>query len=188
MFDELLSRGDEVIVTYPEANQGGPLVPELSLVGERCARLPQVAAGSRLELGDTTSFDASLMRVKLGSPRVQSLARYAECGFRYWAERRVAGEEEVPWWLTLVRELRERRKLNAARLGAFKERYPEAAAWLSEVETDLLPLTFGVSLPEASSGPLRSARRGGALRYGDAALYLYPTGSLEPRRGSGMAL
>ena len=156
LFAELLSRGDEVIVTYPEANQGGPLVPELSLVGERCARLPEVEAGSRLELGSATSFDASLMRVKLGSPRVQSLARYAECGFRYWAERRVAQEDEIPWWLTLVRELRElreRRKLNAARLEALKERYPEAAAWLSEAQTDLLPLTFGVSLPEASSGP-----------------------------------
>ncbi len=165
LFAELLSRGEEVVVTYPEADQGGPLVPELALVGERCERLPDVAAGSRLELSRAAPYDPALMTVKLGSPRVQALARYAECGFRYWAERRVEREEEIPWWRQLVGDLREVRKLNAARLGALRERYPEAAAWLAEVEADLLPLTFGVSLPENSSGPfalLDAAGRSGA--------------------------
>jgi len=58
LFAELLSRGDTVIVTYPEANQGGPLVPELSLVGEeKLEPLPDVPAGSQLELVTDGEFD-----------------------------------------------------------------------------------------------------------------------------------
>ncbi len=152
LFAELLTRGDEVVVTYPEADQGGPLVPEPALVGAACAPLPAVAAGSRLELHQASPFDPSFKAVRLGSPRVQALARYAACGFRYWAERRVA-QEDLPWWRALVRDLREVRKLNVARLGALQARYPEAAAWLATIEETLLPLTYGVALPEGSSGP-----------------------------------
>ena len=164
LFAELLTRGDEVVVTYPEADQGGPLVPELALVGEACTPLPEVAAGSRLELGSADSFAPVLSRVALGSPHVQALSRYAECGFRYWAERRVE-DQEVPWWRALVRELRERRKLGAARLDALKASYPEAAAWLAQSEGDLLPLTFGVALPERH----REGQGGGPFALLDAA-------------------
>ncbi len=163
LFAELLTRGDEVIITYPEADQGGPLVPELALVGDACTPLPEVAAGSRLELSSAATFTPSLSRVALGSPRVQALSRYAECGFRYWAERRVA-DEEVVWWRELVRELRARRTLGAARLDALKASYPEAAAWLAQFEDDLLPLTFGVSLPER-----RHDGQGGPFALLDAA-------------------
>ena len=175
LFAELLTRGDEVVVTYPEADQGGPLVPELALVGEVCERLPEVAAGSRLELSTAATFEAPLSTLPLGSPRVQALARYAECGFRYWAERRIDRGEDTPWWRDFVRDLRERRKLGAARLEALKARYPEAAAWLAQVEADLSALTFGVALPEPSGGPF--ARLDAAGRSGtEMRLYTF----LEP--------
>ena len=64
---------------------------------------------------------------------------------------------------TIGGDLREVRKLNAARLGALKERYPEAAMWLAEVETDLLPAYLRRLSSREQRWTLRPARRGGAF-------------------------
>jgi len=161
LFAELLTRGDEVIVTYPEADQGGPRAPELALTGG-ASPLPELPAGSPLELGRVASFAPTLSPVPLGPASLQALSRYSDCGFRYWAERFV--ERETPWWRALVRDLRALERFSGARLEALCSRYPEAAGWLSEVEAELTPLSFGVTLPAQGDGPF--ARLDAAGRTG----------------------
>jgi hypothetical protein len=172
LYQELLSRADEVIVTYPEADQGGPNVRELGLVPEEPPGLPELLAASRLELPQEASYQASLQRVVLGSVTLQQLMRYSDCAFRYWAESRVGDEAERPWWVSLLGELRAHARLNPARLDVLRGRYPEAASWLADHREQLVQLTFGVTLPEAGEGP--KAHLDAALRRGsEVTLYRF---------------
>ncbi len=152
LFAELLTRADEVTVTYPEADQGGPLVPQRELVGAGASRLPEVAAASRLELPGT-AYRAPLETLNLGTVSLQKLMRYDRCAFQYWAETRLKEESEAPWWLLLLNEMRGYTRLTTARLGTLKATYPDAAAWLDVYEEDLSNLLFGVTLPEDADGP-----------------------------------
>jgi ATP-dependent helicase/nuclease subunit B len=153
LYQELLTRADEVIVTYPEADQDGPNVRELGLVGEEPPGLPELLAASRLELPQEASYRASVEPVELGSVTLQQLKRYSDCAFRFWAEGRIESDEERPWWLSLISDLRAHARLNPARLEVLKGRYPEAATWLAEHRKHLAQLTFGVTLPEVGEGP-----------------------------------
>ena len=171
LFAELLSRGDEVVVTLPEADQGGPLVAEAALVAGP-QRLPEVAAGSRLELSDSTGYRAPHDSLNLGTVTLQGLVRYDRCAFRYWAEARLPDERDLPWWLNLLGEMRSYRRLNAARLGALKNAYSEASAWLDRFETELARLQFGVTLPESSQEESPKARLD-ATKMSGSEVYLY---------------
>jgi len=173
LYAELLSRADEVIVTYPEADQEGPLVPEPALVGtEPAARLPKLPAASRLELPTEAGYRAGLEPLTLGAVTVQGLKRYDDCAFRYWAERRLEIETERPWWLLLLSELRSYQRLNPARLELLKDKYREAAGWLADHAAKLAQLSYSVTLPEQSDGPqahLDAASRSG----GEVTLYRF---------------
>ena len=152
LFSELLSRGDTVIVTCPEANQVGPLVPELSLVGEgRLEPLPEVLAGSRMELGIDGYFEADLGALELGNISLQKLQKFDDCAFQYWAEERMQDENDLPWWVNLVAEMREYKKLNPARIENLKANYPDAAHWLEKHKDQLCTFTFGLRLPDKGS-------------------------------------
>ena len=172
---ELLARGARLVVTCPEADQDGPLAPEPGLVGAEMSALPPLptlSAASRLELAASACYRAGLEPVELGEPRLEALRRHQECGFRYWAERRLPREEEAPWWLELLGELRRHRRLNKARLALLQERFPQAAPWLAEQAPRLLELQFDVPLPEDEAGP--RARLDAVRRRGDeASLYRF---------------
>ena len=151
---ELLTRGNEVVVTYSEATQGGPLVAEPALIGESIPpRLPDLPAASRLELPTANSYQAGHATLSLGSITLQRLKRYSDCAFRYWAEERLETETEKPWWLELLSEMRDLKRLNAARLEVLKTTYPDAAPWLNAHAERLNALTYGVTLPEKGEGP-----------------------------------
>jgi ATP-dependent helicase/nuclease subunit B len=153
LYAELLTRADEMIVTYPEADQGGPLVPEVGMIDmKRVERLPVLPAGSRLELASEASYRASTVKLPLGSISLQKLQRYSECAFRYWAEERLPTNDVLPWWREMLNEMRSYKKLNAARLEVLKANYPQAAVWLVDNEEKLSALEFGVSLPEENNG------------------------------------
>jgi len=169
LFAELLTRGDELIVTYPEADQGGPRAAEGALT--RGARTPPaLPAGSSLELGDVRPYSPVSSKVSLKRPSVQALSRYDRCAFRFWAEGSPWSEtpHETPWWRVLVAKLRTLGRLNAARLAVLASSFPAASGWLSEHEALLLTLTFGVTLPERGDGPYArldaATRTGGAVR------------------------
>ena len=152
LFEELLSRGDTVIVTYPEANTGGPLVAELSLVGEeKLATLPDVPAGSQLELVTDVDFEAELGELELGTISLQKLQKFDDCAFRYWAEERMLDSDNLPWWVNLVSEMRDYTKVNAARIENLKRDFPDAAHWLERYKDELTKFTFGLRLPEKGS-------------------------------------
>jgi ATP-dependent helicase/nuclease subunit B len=153
LYAELLTRADEIIVTYPEADQGGPLVPEVGIVDmKRVERLPTLPAASRLELASEASYKAAVVKLTLGHISLQKLQRYSECAFRYWAEERLPTNDELPWWREMLDEMRSYKKLNAARLEVLKTNYPQAATWLENNIEKLSALEFGVSLPEESNG------------------------------------
>jgi ATP-dependent helicase/nuclease subunit B len=153
LYAELLTRANEMIVTYPEADQGGPLVSEVGIIDmKRVEHLPVLPAASRLELASEASYKASTVTLSLGSISLQKLQRYSECAFRYWAEERLPTSDTLPWWREMLDEMRSYKKLNAARFEVLKTNYPQAAVWLTDNAEKLSVLEFGVSLPEESDG------------------------------------
>ncbi len=149
LLQELKTRADEVVISYPEADQRGPRVPELALTGgaEPLSVLP---AGSPLEAGKRSRFAATLTPVARRGANVKQLSAFDRCAFRFWAERFTP--RGSVWWRELVRELRGFERLNGARLEALRRGYPDAALWLGEVEPTLTPLTFGYTLSSPDSG------------------------------------
>jgi hypothetical protein len=161
LFAELLSRGEEQVVSYPEADQAGPLLLEPALVLAASGLTP-IPVGSRLELASSTRYTPATGPVRLGGAHVESLRHYERCAFRYWAERRLSLHGERPWWRALVSELREMQRLSEARLAALALRYPQAEAWLGEHAPRLRALAYGLRLPEAGAPQvlLDAAERG----------------------------
>jgi ATP-dependent helicase/nuclease subunit B len=153
LYAELLTRADDMTISYPEADQGGPLVPEVSIVAvEHVQRLPVLPAASRLELPSEASYTASTIKLPLGNISLQKLQRYSECAFRYWAEERLPTNDALPWWQEMLRDMRDYKRLNRARLEVLKSTYPQAATWLVDNFETLSGLEFGVRLPEDSDG------------------------------------
>jgi ATP-dependent helicase/nuclease subunit B len=169
---ELATRAHSVIITYPEADQSGPLEPEAFLVPDpkRVSRIPATPIGSRLELPGSAAYRPPSAPINLGSASVEDLRRYDECGFRFWAERlRIGPERQEPaGWRTLVRELRALKRLNEARLEALSKRFPEAEDWLGVHRELLFSLNFGFVWPEKGMPYARvdaAANRGGEYSF-----------------------
>lgn len=186
--EELLTRGDEVVVTFPEADQGGPRVAEPALTPCAAQPLPQLPAGSAVELGVRHTFTPCEARaerpLRVGRTDVQALVRFERCAFRFWAERFVV-REDPPWWRALVAELRALGRLSEVRLKLLQTRFPAAAPWLAAHGERLYELTFGVVLPTGGVGPV--ARLDAAGRTGrEVQLYTFtepgrPWGAAEAR-------
>ncbi len=148
LYDELLASADEVVITYPEADQGGPLVVESSLVGSNAAELPIIAAGSRLELNQNNSFKANISALELKPISLEKLKNYQACPFRYWANSAAKPESFLPDWLELLNQMRNYKSLNPARLDNLKSSFPNYASWLNEYSDSLSKLRYGKSIPE----------------------------------------
>jgi ATP-dependent helicase/nuclease subunit B len=112
LFAEMRSLADELVMTFPRGDQGGPLLAEPELIaGREPLPLPELPAGSRLELAggepyrapyrDGVGADeprrAELTRVERdgagsGEPRrlsLEDLRRFDECAMRFWLERQL---------------------------------------------------------------------------------------------------
>lgn len=150
LLEELRTRADEVVITYPEADQGGPRVPELALT-EGAQPLTVLPAGSLLEAGERRRFSPTLTPVMRRRASVKGLARFERCAFRFWAERHIP--YETTWWRELIAELRRLERLNGARLETLRSAFPQAAVWLMDLESTLLPLTFGYTLSGGDDAP-----------------------------------
>ena len=171
VLEELLARADVLVVTAPEADQGGPLVAEPRLAGEQAPPLPEVPAGSSLELPAETRYRAELGAVELGASTVEALHRFDTCSLRYWGERRLRerSPDASPWWEALRRDLCRDRTLTPERRAALATAYPDAAAWIERQGAALSALTFGVRLPSdtgAPAGATVQARLDAAVREG----------------------
>jgi len=164
---ELRTRADEVIITYPEASQEGPLEPEPALVQGGVA-LPKLPPASVLETSLGMRYQAALGQVNLGLATLESLRRFEECSLRFWAERLSTKPHEKAWWKLLVQELRKAEKLVPARLEALSQQFPQAEGWLRQHYPLLSELNLGFRL-EAEG---LTAHLDGVLRKsGEAHLY-----------------
>jgi hypothetical protein len=173
---ELLSMAAELVITWPESSQGGPKRPELALTGEASSlRLPELPAGSPLELGDGVAFAADFSlpasSVSLRKASVEDLRHYGQCPYRYWAQGLVQRKPQLTWWQQLRRDLRRQQRHDDTTLAGLAARYPQAAAWLERHAAALQQLTFDVTLPAAG---VTQARIDGAGRIdGQPALYRF---------------
>lgn len=146
LMQELRTRADEVIITYPEASQEGPLEPEPALVASNPAYLPKLPPASLLDLARSRGYKASLGQVKLGRARVEDLRRYNECGLQYWAVQFDHQPAEQEWWWHLVQELRKAEKLVPGRLQALAQQFPQAEGWMRHHQQHLSEVILGFKL------------------------------------------
>lgn len=178
LFEELKTRADEVIITYPEASQEGPLEPEPALVLQhKPPYLPKLPPASVLEMARSEGYKAPLGLVHLGKARVEDLRRYNECGLQYWALQFDHQHTEPEWWWQWVRELRKAQKLVPARLEALAHQFPQAEGWMRHHYSLLRELNLGFKL-EAEG---LEVRLDGVLRKGsEAHLYRFVAPHTHP--------
>ncbi len=175
---ELQARADEVVITYPEASQEGPLEPEPALLSQpRPPYLPKLPPASHLETARAEGYKAPLSRVLLGQAGVEDLRYYDECGFKFWASQFAPDEAEPPWWQQWVRELRKAEKLVPARLEALAQQFPQAEGWMRHHYSLLGELSLGFRL----QGQGLEAYLDGVLRKGsEAHLYRFVAPETHP--------
>ncbi|HEX7005223.1 MAG TPA: hypothetical protein VF168_13650 [Trueperaceae bacterium] len=180
LFEELTSLADEVVVTYPSGDQGGPLLPETGLLGDAVPQpLPAQQLGSRIELAVGESYLADRSRtgeLTVGWPiTLEDLRRFDQCAMRQWLEGLLGerrDEPAAPWWRSFRQELLAQTRLDAGRLELLCSRYPKAASWLERHRQLLLELSFGVALPVVPNHV--SARLDAAVTaQGEARIYAF---------------
>lgn len=153
----LLQRGEEVTVTFAEADRGGSrrpdryLVPEIDDVDDP----PALPAGSLMEVVDGTPYEPPTGPVEMGEPEVEALARHRTCGFKRWAEMRLLREpdRDLPWWGALRRTLTSRRRWTEEELRDLTTTFPEAADWMTEHASHAATFRFGVRIGPSRDGP-----------------------------------
>ncbi len=163
---ELLTRADELVVSYADGDQGGRRAPEPALVGAAPAPLPPLPAGSRLERADGETYMADLGTLELGDLGLEDLRRYDICSFRGWAVRRALEGDPEPW-RDLVRDLRALEADVHEALDDVAARHPDHAEWLARHREQLAAYRFGVDLP-SKEGPgayLDGARRSDRIAH-----------------------
>lgn len=149
LIEELLNSADEIVISYPIADQSGPLATDNALIGnENTAYLPFVPAGSRLELNQDDSYRADLAKLQLKPVRLEKLKNFEQCPFRFWAERALQDESEYPDWLQMLNQMRDYKKLDNQKLENLINDFPEYANWLQDNRDELLSLHYGKSVPE----------------------------------------
>jgi len=146
--EELLSRAPHVVVTAPAADRSGLLVADLALLGEEPGDLPDIPAGSRLELPESRPFQPTYDQLDLGEPTAEFLRHYRDCALKAWGHRNLRRRDEreregTPEWLTLRHALLREPRMTDGRLAELALGFPEAATWLGEQREKLLALNFG---------------------------------------------
>ncbi len=178
LLQELQALADEVVVTYPEASQEGPLEPEPMLVGAAPAPLPPLPPASLLEVVRSEGYKAPLGPVNLGPARLEDLRYYSECGLRYWAERLEPPSAQPEWWRQWVEALRQAEKLVPARLEALSQRFPQAEGWMRHHYALLGALSLGYRLIHQGL----EVRLDGVVRRGsEAHLYRFVAPHTPPK-------
>ena len=166
--EELLSRADHLVVTAPEADQSGPLVLDMALLGTAMEPLPDVPAGSRLEIPGAPPYVPEFDVLDLGAADPEYLREYARCAVRGWATRALDRDrtEETPAWLALRDDLLSEPRLDGERLDRLRARHPSAADWLTEHGQKLSSLTYRARFEHTASGVTAIVDAGQRLHHG----------------------
>lgn len=178
LYDELLHGSDSVVVTAPTADQAGELTPSAALLLPEGAPLPpappNLPAASRSELALDEGFLPASGTVSLPPLTLSRLKRYAECGFRFWAEELVFGPDaplETTWdgperTRSLRAALVARGTHTAQDLESLAAVYPQAATWLLQYVDELQRLKFGQTFTDSSTGLDATVDAGGRRDLG----------------------
>ena len=145
---ELLSRAQHVVVTAPVADQSGLLRPFAALLDEEPGELPDLPAGSRLELPEAEPFVPTYDSSDLGAPTAEFLRYYKDCALKAWGYRNLQRSDEQerlpdPEWLALRRAMLRDAHMSHGRLEELKLEFPEAATWLTGHSAKLTALNYG---------------------------------------------
>lgn len=181
---ELLSRAPHVVVTAPAADRSGLLVADLALLGEKPGDLPDIPAGSRLELPESQPFQPPYDALDLGEPTAEFLRYYRDCALKAWGHRNLPRrdrmrQEETPGWLALRRAMLREPRMTAELLELLALDYPEAATWLSEHREKLLALHFGQRFKDVRNDVVATIHAGERVPDGGGA----PNGGQAPNGG-----
>jgi len=143
LLEHLKHRGQQVIITYPLADQDGPLAPEKTLVGESAPPAPTLpAANVRETRGGTTAYHPTYAPIEDDrGVRVRALETYLQCPFRARFEHLIDDTEPAAWRQMLF-DLLDGPKLNNAKLKQLAQRHPNYAPWIVKHQEQLKKLTL----------------------------------------------
>lgn len=143
LLQHLKRRGEHVTITYPLADQDGPLVPEKALVGESATPAPQLPAASVRETrGGNTAYLPTYEPIQNDrSVRVRALETFIQCPFRARFENLV-DDDEPEAWRQLLNDLLEAPALTDEKLDQISKRHPTYAPWVARHRDHLKRLTL----------------------------------------------
>ena len=139
----LQARGDTVTVTYPEANQDGPLAAEPALTGgEGCAAPILPAASTRETRGGGSAYQPTYAPiVDDRAVRVRDLKTFLTCPFKARFEPLLDDEDPEPWRQVLY-VLVQHTTLTPEMLATLAQQHPTFRPWLERHESTLQALTL----------------------------------------------
>ncbi|WP_457630101.1 hypothetical protein [Oceanithermus sp.] len=177
LWRRLRGLGDEVLITYPEADSGQPLQPERDLVeGAPVRQMGRVPLVSRALSREGAGYRAPRDPLPLPPPRslneVYGYERYyGGCGFRAWLERQEGlrpPEEEGRGWYYWLRRLADAKGSAAGPDAEALRRFGMSrAAW---EELSFFPRVEVLGLPVSVHAGARSGRIARIYRFGADAL------------------
>lgn len=143
LLQHLRRRGHQVTITYPLADQDGPLVPEKALVGESTTPAPALPAASVRETrGGNTAYLPTYEPITSDrGVRVSSLETFLQCPFRARFENLVDDDQPDPW-RQVLHDLLAQPKLSDERITQLARRHPNYAPWLERHRERLKGLTL----------------------------------------------
>lgn len=144
LLTHLLERGDALTISYPEANQDGPLAPETLLTGLQWSEPPELPAGSARELGSATNAHALTINPipsSDGSVAIKHLQAFNTCAFRGRFEPHLDDPRPEPW-LALLKDLRRDNVISHERIAELQYHHPRYRAWLERHQDTLTRLTI----------------------------------------------
>lgn len=157
LHQELRSRAAEMIVTFSAADQNARNFAEPDLVGNPsdAQPLPSTPAGSPVELYGYQPFEpvGEFPEDQLPTS-VEGLRSFQECPVKYWGQQNLPRDDEEPWWVALVRDMRNME--DTADEQAVKNvagRNSIARDWLLANAGELGQYKYGVSIPKDPDGP-----------------------------------
>ena len=138
---DLLRRGNEVVVTYPEADQAQPLRPDLELTGPNPIMLGQRRFQTVRQAPVTLTSQLPPLNT------VRDVRRYARCPFQFWSSnlKVLPPSPPEPWhvWLSAAKALKQ---FNPSTFASQQANFPEFGAWMERYRDKLMALQYGANV------------------------------------------
>jgi len=108
LWDELRGAGQVTTLSFPLAHAGGPLEPEVALLGARKEDIPLAEPAPRSEPRRGGSYGPPRIEAPLPFRHVDQLREMNKCGYRAFLRRvNLAEGDELPEWYSLLERLKD---------------------------------------------------------------------------------